>query len=94
MGVIGVTLYHQLLARTFSTLPLKQLVFRFRSYLSSLELRIAASEKKLDLAYIVDDSIPKILVSDVTRLRQILVNLIGNAVKFTDRGTVDVRIAC
>src|SRR6478752_254582 len=41
-----------------------------------------AAEKKLDLAYIVDDSIPKILISDVTRLRQILVNLIGNAVKF------------
>ena len=40
-----------------------------------------ATEKKLDLAYIVDDAIPKILVSDVTRLRQILVNLIGNAVR-------------
>src|ERR1044072_8297005 len=34
-----------------------------------------AAEKKLDLAYTVDDAIPKILVSDVTRLRQILVNL-------------------
>src|SRR5438477_259244 len=36
-----------------------------------------AAEKKLDLAYVVDDSIPKILVSDVTRLRHILVSLIG-----------------
>src|SRR5437868_258536 len=52
-----------------------------------------AAEKKLDLAYSVEDSIPKILVSDVTRLRQILVNLIGNAVKFTHEGEVIIEVA-
>jgi len=51
-----------------------------------------AAEKKLDLAYFVHDSIPKILVSDVTRLRQILVNLIGNAVKFTHQGEVVIEV--
>jgi CheY-like chemotaxis protein len=51
-----------------------------------------AAEKKLDLGYLVDDSIPKILVSDVTRLRQILVNLIGNAVKFTHQGEVVIEV--
>ena len=51
-----------------------------------------AAEKNLDLAYLVDDNIPKILVSDVTRLRQILVNLIGNAVKFTQHGEVVVEV--
>jgi CheY-like chemotaxis protein/HPt (histidine-containing phosphotransfer) domain-containing protein len=52
-----------------------------------------AAEKNLDLAYLVDDAIPKILVSDVTRLRQILVNLIGNAVKFTHEGEVVIEVA-
>jgi CheY-like chemotaxis protein/HPt (histidine-containing phosphotransfer) domain-containing protein len=52
-----------------------------------------ASEKNLDLACLVDDAIPKILVSDMTRLRQILVNLIGNAVKFTHQGEVVIEVA-
>jgi len=51
-----------------------------------------AAEKNLDLAYSVDDSIPKILVGDVTRLRQILVNLVSNAVKFTHVGEVTVQV--
>jgi len=51
-----------------------------------------AAEKELDIAYLVDDSIPKILVSDVTRLRQILVNLVSNAVKFTHQGEIVVEV--
>jgi len=51
-----------------------------------------ATEKNLDLSYIADDTIPKILVSDVTRLRQILVNLVSNAVKFTANGEVAIEV--
>src|SRR4029077_18982333 len=51
-----------------------------------------SAEKKLDLAYIVDDSIPKVLVSDVTRLRQVLVNLTSNAVKFTQQGEIVIEV--
>jgi signal transduction histidine kinase/HPt (histidine-containing phosphotransfer) domain-containing protein len=51
-----------------------------------------AAEKNLDLACLVEDAIPKILVSDVTRLRQILVNLLSNAVKFTQQGEVVIEV--
>jgi len=57
--------------------------------IKSLEMR--AGEKGLDLSYDIGDEVPAFVMSDPQRLRQILVNLIGNAVKFTDKGSVVVR---
>lgn len=57
----------------------------------SLDLLAAkAAEKKLELAYQLSPQTPNMIVGDVTRLRQILVNLLGNAVKFTQAGEVVV----
>jgi PAS domain S-box-containing protein len=52
-----------------------------------------AAEKNINLAYFIDDSVPAQLVGDVTRLRQILVNLLSNSIKFTHRGEVVVSVA-
>ena len=51
-----------------------------------------ASEKKLDLASLVDPGVPQQFLGDVTRLRQIIANLLSNAVKFTEKGEVSVTV--
>ncbi len=55
-------------------------------------LRPRATGKGLDIRYEIDPEVPIILEGDAMRLRQILVNLIGNAIKFTAAGSVDVGV--
>ncbi|RFP10976.1 response regulator [Duganella sp. BJB488] len=52
----------------------------------------SAGEKHLDLAYIIEPGVPATMLSDATRLRQILVNLLSNAIKFTHHGEVVVTV--
>ncbi len=76
-------------------MELERLPFNLTSCIEeSLDLVAAkAAEKSLNLAYIIDDDTPRTILGDLTRLRQILVNLISNAVKFTNKGEVLISIS-
>ncbi|KAH9964567.1 hypothetical protein BC827DRAFT_1265837 [Russula dissimulans] len=55
-----------------------------------MELLLPMAAKKLDLSFNIDRDVPAWVQADYTRIRQVLMNLIGNAVKFTPRGSVKV----
>jgi len=75
-------------------LELEEQPFDLRTCIEeSLDLMTAkAAEKKLELAYQFPPQTPNMIIGDITRVRQILVNLLGNAVKFTKSGEVVVAV--
>lgn len=68
--------------------------FSIRELTHSIEtlFRQRIAEKKLSFQTTVEDAVPAVLVGDAVRLTQILVNLIGNALKFTEKGRIDLHV--
>ena len=75
-------------------LDLESVEFRLSECVGDLMKGLAfrAHGKKLELAYEIPPEIPELLVGDPTRLSQVIVNLVGNAIKFTDHGEVVLRV--
>lgn len=74
-------------------IDIEQIDFSFREMMNSVKeiMGIKADEKGLAFDIEVDDAIPDRLIGDPTRINQILINLIGNAIKFTEKGHVAIR---
>jgi signal transduction histidine kinase/CheY-like chemotaxis protein len=53
---------------------------------------LRASQKGLDLIYQLESNVPEHIMGDSLRLKQILINLIGNALKFTDKGEIFIKV--
>lgn len=73
----------------------EKIKFKLKQVLSSLvELMLPKSiEKNIKLSSAVDEKVPDYLIGDPTRLTQILINLAGNAIKFTSKGSVKISVS-
>ena len=76
-------------------IPITSAAFRLGELVASIEelFAIAARNKGLDLTFTVASGIPDALCGDASRIRQILFNLIGNAIKFTRHGKITLSVS-
>ena len=75
-------------------MELEIMTFSLRAVIAHVESVMShrAAEKGLAIGLVIDDAVPDVLLGDPTRVTQILLNLIGNAIKFTQVGAIKVRV--
>jgi signal transduction histidine kinase/CheY-like chemotaxis protein len=75
-------------------IELEECDFNLRDSIESIlkTLALRADEKGLELLCEIAPDVPEVVRGDASRLRQVIVNLVGNAIKFTDRGEVALRV--
>lgn len=73
---------------------LEKIGFNLRNLVEEIvsAMKIRAKEKNIEIGCHIDDQIPETLIGDPLRLSQIINNLMGNALKFTDSGTINVEL--
>ena len=75
-------------------MEIEQIPFSLKHLLEGVSstLQFKAEEKNLPLMLVVENDLPDNLIGDPTRLTQVLINLIGNAIKFTEKGSVTLKV--
>lgn len=75
-------------------LEINKQTVELNSFLADLRslMGVAAQEKNLTLRIVAQEALPQTIETDPIRLRQILINLIGNAIKFTEQGHVEIEV--
>ncbi|MDO9565248.1 MAG: response regulator [Candidatus Desulfaltia sp.] len=76
-------------------LELEEIPFNLRNTLENVAdiLAVQAYEKGLELTFHIKPDVPTALIGDPARLRQIIINLAGNSIKFTKKGEVSIRVS-
>ncbi len=75
-------------------ITLEEIPFNLNDLLKRIcdTLSVRSNKKNLEMTYEIKPGVPDLLIGDPNRLRQILVNLIGNAIKFTEKGSIRVSV--